>query len=242
MDTPNATSDLTIIFLTAEEHPEYWMDFHWQHLMKAVGSYPLIISTTSQVKHTKYRAAGWNVILQTEEYSHYSMYRQLLRAAKLATTPYIAVAESDVLYSPDHFSFFRPQPDEVAYDMSKWSLYTWRPIFTMKRRPSNAFMIAPREYLIQALEERYGDNSLISPERSKDRVGEIGRHIHEKGLGLPLKKAVEVWCYNPSVIFQHMNALGTKQAHFPLKKTLGEMKALEIPLWGRAEDLVKEYR
>lgn len=235
MDTPNATPDLTIVYLTANEHPQHWEEFHLAHLKQAVGNYPVI---TSSIKPVDF---GTNII-QTEEYSHYSMYRQLLRASKMATTPYIAVAESDVLYPADHFSFFRPQPDEVAYDMSKWSLYTWRPVFTLKRRPSNAFMIAPREYLIQALEERYGDNPLISPEKSKQRVGEIGRHIHEKGLGLPLKKAVEVWCYHPSIILQTENALGTKQAHFPFKKTLGEMKADSIPMWGSALDLVKEYR
>jgi hypothetical protein len=233
MDTPDA--DLTIVFLTANEHPPYWEEFHLAHLKKAVGNYPVI---TSSIKPVDF---GINII-QTEDYSHYTMYRQLLRAAKMATTPFIAVAESDVLYSPEHFSFFRPQMDEVAYDMSKWSLYTWRPIFSMKRRPSNAFMIAPREYLIQALEERYGDTPLVSAEKSRLRAGEIGRRIHEKALGLPLRKAVEVWCYNPSVIFQHENALGTKQAHFPFKKTLGEMKAVEIPIWGKAEDLVKEYR
>src|SRR6185295_1862394 len=128
--------------------------------------------------------------------------------------------------------------DTVAYDMAKWSLYTWRPVFSMKRRICNANMIAPREYLIDALEERYGDNSTVPD----DRVGEVGRHIHEKALGITLHKAKEVWCYFPSIVFNHPNAIGIKQAHFPFKKTLGEMKALEIPGWPRAEELVKEYR
>lgn len=99
-------------------------------------------------------------------------------------------------------------------------------------------MIAPREYLIDALEERYGDSSTCAD----DRVGEVGRHIHEKALGLKLRNAIEVWCYHPSIQFSHPNNISFAQAHHPLKKTLGEIKALEIPDWGRAEDLAKEYR
>lgn len=231
-NTDNATPDLTIIFLTANEHPEHWTNFHKQKLLEAIGNYPLITSTIKPLG-----LPGLEII-QTEPYSHRSMYRQLLKACKLATTPFIAVAESDVLYSSEHFVFYRPPMDTVAYDMSKWSLYTWRPVFSIRKRKTNATMIAPREYLIDALEERYGDNSKCPD----DRVGEVGRHIHEKALGLKLRNAVEVWCYHPSVVFNHPNALGIKQAHFPFKKTLGEMKALEIPVWGRAEELVKEYR
>src|SRR3990167_4288544 len=225
-------SDLTIVFLTAGEHPEYWTNFHLQHLLRAIEGYSLITSSFKPL------GLPGQEIIQTEPRSHYAMYRQLLRAAKLATTPYVAVAESDTLYSPEHFTFYRPPMDAVAYDMSRWVLFTWRPVFSIRRRINNSTMIAPREYLIDALEERYGDNSKCPI----DRVGEIGRHIHEKALKLKLRKAQQVWCYHPSVQLSHENNISFNQAHFPYKKTLGEMKALEIPVWGKSNDLVKEYR
>ena len=226
-------NSLTIIFLTANEHPPYWTNFHQQHLLRAIGNYPLI---TSSFKFLT--GLPGSQIIQTEPRSHRNMYRQLLRACKFATTPYIAVAESDTLYSPEHFTFYRPPLDAVAYDMSRWVLFTWRPVFSMRRRINNSMMIAGREYLIDALEERYGDNSKIAD----DRVGEVGRHIHERALGLKLRKAEQVWCYHPSVQLSHENNISFTQAHHPLKKTLGEMKADSIPVWGQAEDLAKEYR
>jgi len=229
-NTDNETNDLTVIFLTANEHPEHWTNFHRQHLLEAIGNYPLIVST--------FKPLGFkNEIIQTEPKSHRNMYRQLLRACKLATTPYIAVAESDTLYSPEHFVFYRPPMDTVAYDMSRWVLFTWRPIFSIRRRINNSTMIAPREYLIDALEERYGDNSKIRD----DRAGEVGRHMHEDALGLKRRNAIEVWCYHPSIQLSHPNNISFKEAHHPTRKTLGEIKALEIPVWGRAEDIAREY-
>lgn len=241
-DTTNTTPDLTVIYLTADEHPEHWEEFHWRKLMEATKGLPMIISTTNLLKYHKLLMAQWDVILQTEERSHYTMYRQLLRACKLATTPYIATAESDTLYSPEHFTFYRPPMDAVAYDMSLWKLFTWRPVFSIRRRITGATLIAPREYLIEALEERYGDNAKISKEESSNRAGEVGRHIHEDALGITRRNAKQVWCYHPSIQVTHPNGTGFNQAHHPYMKTLGEMKALEIPTWGRAEDIAKEYR
>lgn len=218
--------------LTVNEHPEHWTAFYKEHLLNAIESYPLIVSSRLPVDY------GTNII-QTEPVSHRNMYRQLLKAAKLAVTPYIAVAESDVLYTKEHFSFYRPPMDAVAYDLSRWILFTWRPeMYSLRRRITNATLIAPREYLIDALEERYGDNSKCPD----DRVGEVGRHIHEKALGLTLHKAIEVWCPAPSIQIYHENTIFFQQAHNPTRKRLGEVKAYDIPGWGRADELIKNYR
>lgn len=229
-------SDLTVIYLTANEHPAHWEKFHREKLLEAIGEYPLITLTFKPL------GLPGKEMIQDEPKSPINIYRQILRACKAAETPFVAIAESDVLYSKEHFSFFRPKMDQVAYDMSKWALFTWRPVFSMRNRFTNATLIAPREYLIEVLERRYGDNALIPRSRSEEIVGEVGRHIHEDALGIPRTNFIEVWCYHPSVILSHENGFGFKLSHHPLKKTLGQMKALEIPNWGRAEDLVKEYR
>lgn len=231
-NTSKETNDLTVIMLTANEHPEYWTAFHKETLLKAIGNYPLIVSSRLPVDY------GINII-QTEPISHRSMYRQLLNAAKLATTPFVAVAESDVLYTREHFEFYRPPMDAVAYDMSRWILFTWNPsVFSHRRRITNATLIAPREYLIDALEERYGDNSTCPD----DRIGEVGRHIHEKALSITLHNAIEVWCNAPSVQIYHENTIFFQQAHHPTRKRMGEIKAYDIPNWGKSVDLIKHYR
>src|SRR3990167_10477879 len=110
------TSDLTIIYLTASEHPTHWEQFHFLKLLDAVGEYPLIISSIKEMNWlVDFPPFNVQFIYQTEPRSHRNMYRQLLKACKLATTPYIAVAESDTLYSPEHFNFYRPPLDAVAY-------------------------------------------------------------------------------------------------------------------------------
>ena len=224
-------SDLTIIYLTFNEHPEFWTQFHQQKLFDAIGDFPLITVTNKPL------GLLGKEIIQTE-YSHHNMYLKILEATELAETPYVAIAESDVLYHPEHFKFYRPPKDAVAYDMSKWNLFTWEPVYNMRRRIINSTLIAPRWYLIEALRERYRGNILCPPER----VGEVGRHIHEKALGITLRNAIEVWCPYPSVIVDHPNGIGYKQAHNPTRKRLGEIQAYDIPYWGKAEELIKNYR
>lgn len=223
--------DLTIIFLTANEHPGGWAEYHKKILIEAAGEYPIITISRKPVD------LGINII-DTEKQSHFNMYRQLLGAAKLATTSFVATAESDTLYPKEHFNFYRPPANSVSYDMSRWCLYTWNPVFSLKRRISNCTLIAPREYLIDALEERYGADAKCSPKR----VGEVGRHIHEKALGITLRNAQEVWCDIPTVQINHPNGTNYREAHNPTRKRLGEIKAVEIPFWGRAEDLVEKYK
>ena len=223
--------DLTVIFLTLNEHPEGWESFHKKILFEAIGDYPLITVSKKPLDY------GLNLI-DDRNSSHFNMYRQLLRATKLATTPFVATAESDTLYPKEHFNFYRPPVNSVSYDMSRWCLYTWNPVFSLKRRISNCTLIASREYLIEALEERYGGDVKCPPER----VGEVGRHIHEKALGITLRNAQEVWCDIPTIQINHINGTNYREAHNPTRKRLGEIKAIEIPFWGLAKDLVEKYR
>ena len=142
-------SDLTVIFLTANKHPEHFTKYHREILLKAVKGHELI--TVSR----KPMDLGKN-ILDRGKKSHINMYFQLMNAAKAASTPYVGVAEDDVLYPKEHFNFFRPPLDTFAYNMHRWLLYTWVPeLFSMKQRKSNCTLIAPRKLLIEAWEERF---------------------------------------------------------------------------------------
>lgn len=224
------SKDLTIIFLTANEHPESFTAYHKKILFDAIGDYPLVTSS----RESKSFYNGIN-ILQKEPPSHLAMYRQLLEAAKLANTPYVAVAESDTLYPAEHFNFYRPPLDAVAYDMSLWRLYTWLPeYFSLKRRINNCTMIAGREYLIDALQERFDKNSPYA--------GEIGRNDMGNNYGLTHRNSVQVWCHIPTIQINHPNGLAYKNASHPTRKRPGEIKAIEIPFWGRVENIAKEYK
>lgn len=226
----NYTDDLTVIYVTANQHPKDFSFIQQVGMQKAAKGFPIITVARKQL--------DWGDInlLDDEPKSHLNMYKQMLRAAKLAKTKYIATAEDDVLYSRDHFTYMRPPLDTVAYNGSRWSLYTWNPVFSIKHRISNSTLIAPRELWIEAWEERlakFPGNSM-----PPHRVSEIGRNNQERWMGVTERKMMWFYSGDPVIHLNHDN--GTDSVGH--NKKLGEHRALEIPGWGRAEDVVGLYK
>lgn len=232
-------SDMTIMYISASEMPDHWMRHQIAQLRRAVGNMPIISVTRKPLD------LGMN-ILDDGTKSYWNIYMQMLRAARIAQTPFVAMAEDDTLYTPEHFCDFRPPMDAVSYDRSRWSLFSWEdnPIFCMRQRVSNCSLIAPRELLIEALEERKEKCRNGLPNSA---CGEVGRERLERKLGLTPRKAVEWYCQNPIVQLNHLtgtdvgdypNMLGDGRRYY---KKHGEIKAVEIPYWGTAKDIVSHY-
>lgn len=221
--------DLTVIYITANEVPAGWEAYHRKVLLEAIVDYPLITVSRKPMN------LGTN-LLDEDKKSYTNIYRQLLRACKIATTDYVAVAEDDVLYHKHHFDFFRPKADEVAYNMNKWSLYTWEPtLYSNKMRKTNAALIAPRLYLIDALEERFShakNGELLSP-------GEIGRENVDRWNHCKPRNAVEV--YSTVAIIQVSHPAGTEERQKIMRKSFGKIRATSIPYWGEAKEIAKKY-
>jgi hypothetical protein len=228
--------DLTIIFLTVNETPEEFAKYQMDTLLKAIGDTPLITVSRKPMK------VGHN-ILDTYERTYINIYRQMLIAAREAKTPYVAIAEDDVLYSKEHFSFYRPALDTFAYDRSRWSLYLWKPeLFSLKQRRSNCTLIAPRELLVKALEERfekYPDQKSYLPNKEKF-IGEVGRNNYERHLGLTQWKNEDVYCPVPCIHINHPAGNDFKMNN--TRKRIGEIQAYDIPHWGKAIDISKLYK
>jgi hypothetical protein len=209
-------NDLTLLFITAGEIPKGWAKFHAEQLAKL--PYPMIT-------------------LRDEEKMGYEMiYKRLLEGCKLATTPYVAVIEDDVLYPPEHFTH-RPPLDTFSYNQHRWALFTWGvPTYNWRNRKSNCTLIAPRELAIEALEERFAKWPQGIP---KEWCGELGRSNVDRWLKVTPRKSVE-WYSKVGVIqFNHDGATDERaKAHW---KALGPVRAFDIPYWGKAEDLVKNF-
>ncbi len=209
-------NDLTLLYITAGKVPEKWRAFHQEQLDKL--PYPIIT-------------------MRDEEKMGYEMiYKRMLEGAKLATTPYVAVIEDDVLYSPEHF-YFRPELDTFAYNQHRWALFTWGvPTYNWRNRKSNCSLIAPRELLIEALEERFAKWPNGIP---KEWCGELGRANIDHWLKVTPRKSIE-W-HSKIAIIQINHDDGTEDRQQRHRKDLGPMKAYDIPYWGKAEDLIKKY-
>lgn len=163
----------------------------------------------------------------------------MLRGAKIATTDYVAVAEDDVLYPKEHFDFYRPARDTFAYNQSRWALFAWgESTYSWRNRKSNCSLIAPRELMIEALEERFAKypGDTMRPEH----VGELGRERVDRWLGVTVRKSVEAFSEIPVIQINHASATEDRQRR--QRKKLGPIKAYDIPFWGRAADVIKNYK
>lgn len=231
-------SDLTILYITASEVPDNWFRFQLKHFLKAAHGHEIISVSRQSLD------LGMNLIDDSPK-CYWNIYMQMLRACQLATTKYVAMAEDDVLYTPEHFNDFRPPIDAVSYDRSRWSLFSWEaePIFCLRQRISNCSLIAPRQLLIEALEERQAKWPMGAPQ---ELVGEVGREKVDRRLKVTARKCIEWWCKNPIIHLNHLTGTdvgeyGRNTAGRRLVKPHGQIKAIEIPHWGKASEIVSHY-
>lgn len=222
--------DLTILYYTANFLKEPFATKVRDVLWKAKGDTHLISISQKPMDY------GENIVVDLPR-AYLSIYKQILIGAKAATTEFVALAEDDCLYSSEHFTY-RPPLDTFAYDMARWSIYSWTtpPIYSIKYRRSNSTMLCSRELLIRALEERFAK----FPDESKINLsyfGEPGKYEH--ALGVTVQKSMEYTSTTPCVVFSHPEAIGYH--YLGNRKRLGELKAYDIPFWGRADDMIKNF-
>ena len=232
MDVDQRIKDITIIYYTANTLREPFATNARKQLVKASRGIP--ITSVSQ----KPLDLGQNICVGDIGRSYLNIYRQMLVGAKEAKTKYIAMAEDDVLYSFRHFVDFRPNDDEFAYDMSRWSIYTWTkpPLYSIKYRRSNTTLLCPRDLFIEAMEERFRR----WPDDSKVNLGvwsEPGKY--ERKLGVTKRKSVEYSSQVPCIVFSHEDAIGYD--YQGKSKAVGFLKAYDIPVWGTAEHVLNYY-
>lgn len=221
--------DLTVIYLTASELNPKFAEYARAILKEATQTYPIISVSRKPLDF------GANMIDDGER-GVSNIYRQILRAAKIADTEFVAIAEDDCLYHKDHFTH-RPKPDEFMYNQNRLALFTWgTPMFHWRNRKSNCSLIAPRKLLIEALEERFARWPEGTP---PSLTGELGRNKLELALGITPRKSVEVYSKVSIIQLNHENASEGTQRN--KKKSYGPIKAYDIYHWGRASDVLKNY-
>lgn len=215
-------NDLTIIFLTVNKVPTRWAEFHRSILLEASCGAEIITVSKKPIWGTN--------IIQDGEISASNIYRQMLRAAKLANTEYVAIAEDDTLYTKEHFRF-RPR-NSFGYNMSRWGLLSWKkkPSYFYRHRESNSALIAPRELLIKCLEE-YPDGAF----------GEVGKEKTARQYGLPRYKVTRFHSRAPIVNFHHKYAID-KMEQLEKKSEDKSLIAESIPCWGESKELVKNFK
>lgn len=214
--------DLTVLFLTVNRVPDQWAEYQKSVLLEAIGNTPII--TISK------KPLDWGTnLIQEGEPSVQNIYEQILRGARLATTPYIAIAEDDTLYHKDHF-MFRPPLDMYAFEGHRWGLFTWgTPTFYWSDRISNGAMIAPREMAIKALEERF-------EKYPENNLGELGK---EKGTTINRRKSMIYYSTISMIYLSHAGSLDPLETN--RRKKMGMVQAYRIPYWGEAKEVARKF-
>lgn len=225
--------DITIIFYTSNYENQGFMDVITENLLKSIGDTPLITVSHKPMK------LGRNICVGEIGRSHLNIYRQILIGAKAAETPYVALAEDDILYPPSHFRI-RPSSMEVFnYDVNKWSLYTWYkpPVFSYLDNTVVHQLICARDYLIGDLEERFAkwpDESTLNLSNWKDP----GRR--ENRLNMTERRIERSMAEEPTIAFSHEDAFGF--LNMGKKKAHGELKTTLLEPWGTAEEVLRLYK
>lgn len=222
--------DITIIFLTVNRVPERWATYHKRVLLEAAKDIPIISVSEKPID------IGRNII-NDGEICYENIYRQMLRAAKLVETPYFAIAEDDTLYHESHFNFQRPEMDEFLFNRNRLSLFTWgEPVYHWRNRVNNSVFIAPTALAIESLEERFARWPDGFPENI---VGELGRRMVDRNMKVTERKSVEGFSKVSVIQFNHEYGCEERQTRH--RKTYGSILMYDIPFWGHAKELVKNF-
>lgn len=181
-----------------------------------------------------------NIVVGDVPQSIWQVYQNILLGAKAATTAFVACCEDDTVYSRSHFDY-RPALDTFAYDRNRWVITRKlsddgkrrEAFFYWRSRHQMAMCIAPRELLIETLEEKFAKYP-TPPESTtvakKAGWGEPGRY--EKNLGLTPRKMEYFDALEPSVTFNHGESLMGRRRVNPDDKIV-----TDLPPWGEATAL-----
>jgi hypothetical protein len=101
---------------------------------------------------------GRNIIVGDIGRSHHSLFTQVLVGAEAATTKYVALAEHDCMYTPEHFNWTPLNDTTFWYNVNLWFV-EWRGgdhdgLYSYQRRKCMSSLICDRRLLIAALKEK----------------------------------------------------------------------------------------
>lgn len=236
---PKNMRDLTIIYYTANKNSDYFMANTQKQLLRAIGDTPVVCVS---FKKTIFGPNCINYCIGEQPRSKYTLYKQVLFGATKAQTKYVAMAEDDVLYSPEHFTR-RPKDEEMfSYDINRWSIFSWvkPPIFSYRVRKLMNSLIVGRDALIKTLEERYRKYPVledINPTLFQLYWGEPGRF--ENHLGITPMKTEEYSSPVPNIMFSTSEALGFQE--LGVRKAHSNIRETHVEPWGTAEEVLKLY-
>ena len=214
-------NDMTIIYYTSNREKLKFAHAVRKRLLDTIGDMPLI--SVSQ----KPLAFGKNICVGDVGMSNVNVFRQIQIGCEAATTPFVAMAETDCLYPKEHFEFRPPKIGSVYRNHHLWILYLKWKKFRQKEY-SLCNQIAGREFLIDAIKKCLEGKPMWDPVMEHwDTPGKKPPHIFAKRTWGVFK--TEIPCIN----VMH------KQGMHRSTGTFGP-SVKELPHWGNSRQLIKD--
>ncbi len=214
--------DLSVLYYTANRISEFFARNVRDHLEQLLaGAVPIVSVSQKPINF------GRNLCVGMIGASTYNTYRQILDAAEVAETKYVACCEDDCLYVPEHFQY-RPPLDTFAYNVNRWTAGPQR--FFHRKRAGMCMCIAPRKLLVRTLKQRFAKYPEPLDREGATGWGEPGRLEHK--LGLPPVKLLVFETETPTLCFNHRPSVGGVRRQMPRDDV---QETLEP--WGNATEL-----
>lgn len=236
----NRMNDLTVLYYTANRIAPHFATAVARAIRLAIGDLPLIVVTRGAPVGGLLDILQPTRCLQAPEIapSIYQVYCNILSAARAAATPYVACAEDDTCYVPEHFAY-RPALDVFAYNQRR-AVISRRlsadgrrreAFYYVRPRTQMAMGLCGRELLIETLSEKFAAYPVPPPSTDvakKAGWGEPGRY--ERNLKLT-PRALERfdWTERYNVTFNHAQSLMGRRRVQP-----EDAIYTDLPPWGEA--------
>ncbi|KKL89995.1 hypothetical protein LCGC14_1909140 [marine sediment metagenome] len=124
------------------------------------------------------------------------------------------------------------------------SIFTWTqpPIFSMRRRMVVNHLIAERDMIVEAMEERFNTYNALEFGSDESKInlshwGDPGRY--EKHLKVTVRPTQKFYASKPGIVFTHPDAFGYVSRG--KKKLLGKERTDWLPDWGTAAEIMGQY-
>jgi hypothetical protein len=241
----------TIIYLTDNMLDEKIDSLCKRNILKSIGNLPLISVSHKPIDF------GTNICVGVMERNSLSINIQMMKALEIVKTKYIAIAEHDCLYTPEHFSFI-PTDDKITYyNENVWLMQmhsNGHPEFNgmfskFPGRKANSQLICNTQLMIESTQDRIemmGDPAWIAKHPS-GRIGEAGHMDYNHAMRLSVGRSVahirdklkeyiakykgENWnTVIPNIDIRHKDNF--------TKNRRGSKRRYELPYWGKMEDVL----
>jgi len=218
------TQDITIVYYTSNTENEAFEEKIRQILLADSQGLPII--SVSQRPIT----LGTNICVGEVGRSSYNQWRQLQIGVQAAKSKYIALAESDFLYSKEHFAFIPVDEDVFYAPLRVYQLCTMKnrvhKFIPMHKRFREGTSIVGREYLLTALDSM------------------LGKETWKPGIESPRNMLPHLFHERKSVLYHNNVPVVTFRTDAGMHQHIHDDHPNgidEIPYWGTVEDVKKAY-